>query len=96
MQTHEPRQRLRRLLPLDVRIVLARLEQTVVGAIGRVVEKDIEDEAFLDGLAHRVAMERLAVTAEDRKRLVLRRRGEGEEAQVCLATSLGHASGKVP
>ena len=52
----------------------------------------VEDEPFLDGLTHGVAVHGLAVAAEHGKGLVLRRGGEGEEAQVRLPAALGHAA----
>ena len=41
----------------------ARLDQPEIGFVGRVVLQHVEDEAFLDRLAHRVEVERLAVRA---------------------------------
>ena len=92
VQPHEARQRLRRLLALDVRVVLAGLEQLEVGRVGRVVLQHVEDERFLDRLPHGVAVRRLPIAAEDGEGLVLGRRGEGEEAQVRLPAALGHAA----
>ena len=92
VQPHEARQRLRGLLALDVGIVLAGLEQLEVGRVGRVVLQHVEDELLLDRLPHRVAVRGLPIAAEDRERLVLRRGGEGEEAQVRLPAALGHAA----
>ena len=92
VQLHEARQRLRGLLALDVRIVLAGLEQLEVGRVRRVVLQHVEDEPLLDRLPHRVAVRGLAVAAEHGERLVLRRGGEGEEAQIRLPAALGHAA----
>ena len=92
VQSHEARQRLRRLLALDVRVVVARLQQLEVGRVGRVVLQHVEDERFLDRLPHGVAVRRLPIAAEDGEGLVLGRRGEGEEAQVRLPAALGHAA----
>ena len=92
VELEKPGQRARRLLALDVGIVLASLQEAVVGGVARVVGENIEDELFLDRLAHGVAMCRLAVPAEDSQGLVLRRRREGEKAQVRLPPPLGHAA----
>ena len=92
MQLHEAGQRPRRLPALHVGIVLAGLEQPEVGLVGGVVLQHVEDEPFLDGLAHGVAVNRVAVATEHGKGLVLRRGGEGEEAQVRLPAALGHAA----
>ena len=92
MQLHEAGQRPRRLPALHVGIVLAGLEQPEVCLVGGVVPEHIEDEPFLDGLAHGVTVYRIAVAAEHNKGLVLRRGGEGEEAQVRLPAALGHAA----
>ena len=57
MQPHEARERLGRLLALDVLVLGTFLEQPVVACIGRVVLQHVEDEPFLDRLAHGVAVE---------------------------------------
>ena len=76
VQPHEARQRLRRLLALDVRVVFAGLEQFEVGRVGRVVLQHVEDEPFLDGLAHRVAVERA------------RRRARTRQSVLCLGVAV--------
>ena len=87
-------QLLLRPLGVELRVVLDRLHQLVVAVDRRVVLEHVEDEAFLDGLLHRVAVERpvldLAAVgirlAENLQRLVLRRGGEGEVARVRSAS----------
>ena len=91
VQPHETSQGAGGLLPLHVRIVRTRLEQPVVGGIRRVVIQHVEDEALLDRLAHGVPVGGLAAAPEDLQGLVLRGRGEGEEAQVRLPPAFGHA-----
>ena len=95
VQAHEAGERLGGLLLLDLGVVLDRLDEAVVGLVGRVVGEHVEDEALLDGLAHGVEVEGdgLAVgagPAEDLERLVLGRGGEGEEAEVLLLAAGGH------
>jgi hypothetical protein len=92
VQAHEAGQRLGRLLALDVGVVLGLLDQLVVGLVGDVILQHVLDEAFLNRLAHGVAVEGLAIAAEDRQRLVFGRRGEGEKAHVRLLASLGHGA----
>ena len=92
VQLHEARQRLGGLLALDVRVVVAGFEQLEVGSVGRVVLQHVEDELFLDRLAHRVAVRRLPIAPKHGEGLVLRRGGEGEETQVRLPAALGHAA----
>ena len=95
VQAHEAGQGLGGLLLVDLGVVLDGLDQPEVGLVGRVVLQHVEDEALLDGLAHAVEVEglRLAVgvrAPEDLQRLVLRRGGEGEEAEVGLLAAFGH------
>ena len=80
-----------RPLGVELRVVLDLLDQLVVAVHRRVVLEHVEDEALLDRLLHRVAVEgpvlHLAVglrlrLAEHLQRLVLRRGGEGEVAGV--------------
>ena len=52
----------------------------------------VEDELLLDRLPHGVAVHRPPIAAEHGERLVLRRGGEGEEAQIRLPAPLGHAA----
>ena len=92
MQAHEARQRPGRLLALDIGIVLGFLDQLVVGLVADVALQHILYEPFLDGLPHGVAVEGLAITAEDRQGLVFGRGGEGEKAHVGLTTALGHGA----
>ena len=84
-------QLLLRPLGVELGVVLDRLDQPVIAVDRRVVPQHIQDEAFLDRLLHRVAVERQVAhrpvrlwvrSAEDFQRLVLRRRGEGEVAGV--------------
>ena len=58
VQRHEARELRGRLLLVDLRVVLDRLDQPVVRLVGRVVLEHVEDEALLDGLPHRVEVER--------------------------------------
>ena len=92
MQLEKARERPGGLLPLDLGIVLDGLEQLEIGAIRGVVLEHIEDEHFLDCPSHRVAVGRLAVPPEHRERLVLGRRGEREETEVCLPAAFGHVA----
>ena len=78
-------------LGVELRIALDRLDQPVVALDRRVVLEHVEDEALLDRLLHRVAVERPVLDravrlrlglAEDLERLVLGRGGEGEVAGV--------------
>ena len=96
VQPHETGQRPRGLLALDVGIVLAGFQQFEVGGVGRVVLQHVEDEAFLDGLPHRVLVERLAVPPEDRQRLVLGRGGEGERSSDSTAGRVWPCCERVP
>ena len=85
-------QLLLRLLRVELRVVLDRLDQLVVAVHRRVALEHVEDEALLDRLLHRVAVERPVLDlalgvrrtglAEHFQRLVLRRGGEGEVAGV--------------
>ena len=90
-----------RFAGIELRVVLALPDQPVVAVHRRVGLEHVEDEAFLDRLLHRVAMEgpmpdapfrvgrqRLA---EHLQRLVLRRRGEGEVAGVGQHPARRHA-----
>ena len=92
MQAHETGEGTRRLLALDVGIVLARLEQFEVGGVAGVVLEDVHDELFLNGLPHGVSVEGLPIPTEDRQSLVFGRGGEGEEADVRLFPAFGHAA----
>ena len=95
VQAHELGQRPRRLLLRQVRVILDRLHQPVIGRVGGVVLHHVEDETFLDGLPHGVEVKRLrqpvrALAPEQLQRLALRRGGEGEEAQVRLPPARLH------
>ncbi len=92
VELEEARQGLCRLLAFDIGIVLTGLQQFEIGRISRVVLQHVEDELLLDCLTHRVTMEWITVPPEDRKRLVLGRCRKGEEAQVRLPPTLGHAA----
>jgi len=68
---------------------LGGFEEPVIGTVDGVVLQHIEDETFLDGLAHTVFVKRLGLAvgvalAEDFDGLVLGRRREGEEAEIRL------------
>ena len=70
-----------------------------VGAVGGVVGQHVEDELLLDGLAHRVEVERAlravgSHNAEQLDRALLGGGREGEEAEVRLSASGGHDGGK--
>ena len=84
-------QLLLRPLGVELRIALDRLDQPVVALDRCVVLEHVQDEALLDRLLHRVAVERAVLhrpvrlrrrLAEDLQRLVLGRGGEGEVARV--------------
>ena len=71
------------------------LGQLVVVAVGGVVQKHVQDEAFLDGLPHGVDVERAdpavgQLLAEELERLGLRRGGEGEEGEVLVLAVVQH------
>ena len=91
VQSQEAREGVGCLLALDIWIVFAGFQEPVVSGIGRVVLQHIKNELLLDCLTHRVAVNGLALPAEDRERLVFGRRSEGEEAQIRLFASLRHA-----
>ena len=91
MQLHEAGQGAGGLLALHIRVVIARLDELVVAIVGNIVLQHIEDEAFLNGLTHGVAVAGLAIAPKDLERPVLRRGGEGEKAQVRLPPALRHA-----
>ena len=92
VKAHETGEREGSLFSFDVGVFFTGLQQLEIGRIGRVILEHIEDEAFVDRLAHRVAMDRQAIAPEDRERLVLGSGGESEEAQVGLSAALGHAA----
>ena len=83
-------QLLLRPLGVELGVVLDLLDELVVALHRRVAAQHIEDEALLDGLLHRVAVEGpvldlaalLEGLAEDLEGLVLGRRGEGKVAGV--------------
>ena len=61
----------------------------VIGLVGHAVLEHVQNEALLDGLAHRIEVERLrqpvrALGAEALQRHIARRGGEGEVADVGL------------
>ena len=47
-----------------LRIVLACFEQFEIGGVGRVILQHVQDEIFLDGLAHGVSVERLTIRGQ--------------------------------
>ena len=70
-------------------VVLSAVDQPECRPVGRVVLEHVEDEALLNGLLHRVQVERDLVdlvpglrSPEQLQRLALRGRGEGEEGDV--------------
>ncbi len=67
VQAHELGQRSRGLLLRQLGIVFGRLEQTVIGGVGRVVRQHVEDEAFLDRLPHAVDVEGFRNTVRARR-----------------------------
>jgi hypothetical protein len=67
VQPHEACQRVRGLLALDVRIVLAGLEQLIVRRVRRIIFEHIEDESLLDRLPHGVAVGRPSISVEERE-----------------------------
>ena len=76
-------------------IVLDLLEKPPVGFVGRVVPQDVEDESFLDRLAHGVKVERLelpvrALRPEKLQCFCLGRRREGEHREVREPAALLH------
>ena len=80
-----------RLAGVELRVVLDRLGELVVALHRRVVLQHVQDEAFLDGLLHGVAVEGVVLgravglrlrVAEDFQRLVLGGGGKGEVAGV--------------
>ena len=106
MQVHEAGQRDRGAAPVHLGVLADGFAEPVVALVGHVAGQHVEDEALLDGLAHRVQVEgpvrRLAVRAghvgvalaEQLERLALGGGGEGEERQVALAPSGGGARGQ--
>ena len=85
----------RRLLAVVPWVFLNLLEQIPVRFVCRVILQHVEDEAFLDGLPHRVEAERLELAvfpfeAKQFQRLGLGCGGEGEGADVVLSPSLLH------
>ena len=99
MQGHEPGQRAAGLGGLVGRVVEDRLLQVDVLVVGDVAGQHVLDEALLDGLAHRIQVERLvpAVSADITEQLqspTLGRRGEREERQVRLVAPRRHRLGE--
>ena len=96
-----PAQLLLRLLGVELRVVLDLLDQLVVAVHRRVGLEHVEDEALLDRLLHRVAVEGPVLDlalgvgrqrlAEHLQRLVLGRGGEGEVAGVGQHLARRHA-----
>jgi len=85
-----PAELLLRFLGVELRVVLHRLGEPVVALHRSVVLEHVQDEALLDRLLPRVAVERAVLdlltlrprVTKDLQRLVLGRRGEGEVARV--------------
>ncbi len=90
VQCHEAGDRPAGLGRLERRVLADRLLDVPERLVGRVVGQHVVDKALLDGLAHRVQVERLVpvdlrvAATEQLQRLALGRGGEGEEAQVGL------------
>ena len=94
-------QLLLRLLRVELRVVLGLLDQLVVAVHRRVGLEHVEDEALLDRLLHRVAVEGPVLDlalgigrqrlAKHLQRLVLGRGGEGEVAGVGQHLARRHA-----
>ena len=79
------------LLRVELGVILDRLREPVIALHRGVARQHVEDEAFLDGLLHGVAVERAVFhrpvrlrlrVPEDLQPLVLRGSGEGEVARV--------------
>ena len=92
VQLEEAGERLRRLPPWHLGIVLDLLNEAVVAFVGGVVPQYVHDEALLDRLPHAVLVERggagWARLVKEGLRLELRRGREGEEAKVGLLSPL--------
>ena len=98
---HIAAQLLLRPLGVELRVVLGLLDQLVVAVHRRVALEHVEDEALLDRLLHRVAVEGPVLDlalgvgrqrlAEHLQRLVLGRGGEGEVAGVGQHLARRHA-----
>ena len=78
-----------RAAPFQFGVVLDGFFELIIGLVGHAVLEHVQNEALLDGLAHRIEVERLrqpvrALGAEALQRHVARRGGEGEIADVGL------------
>lgn len=78
------------VLALDVRIVVADLDEVIIRLVGDGVFEHIEDELFLDGLSHCVTVKRgfarRAGFIKDLLGFVFRGGGKGEVAKVGLVS----------
>ncbi len=59
---------------------------------GCVAFQHVHDELFLDGLSHRVFVERFTIATKDFQSLVFGSCSESEQAEIGLAAPLGYAS----
>ena len=102
MQTHPARQLHARLFRVHFLVVTVRVGDLPGGAVGGVVLQHIEDETFLDGLAHGVQVERLGLVVGARRQcrigrateqlqgLGLGRGGKGVVADALVGRTGGH------
>jgi hypothetical protein len=95
VQLHEGLEQILGLLLVVARVGLDRLQQAPIRLVGGVAGQNVEDEAFLDGLAHAVEVERAelpvrALDAEQLQGLRLRRGREGERGEVRQPSPLLH------
>lgn len=83
VKCQRPGQGARRLFPLHMGIIVTHLDKAKIRLVGNVVPQHVQDELFLNGLPHRVEVERSlpggAGLVKDLQRFVFRRGGEGEE-----------------
>ena len=95
VQAHEPCEALAAFLLFTWGSSSYCFDQAVISLVGRVVLEDIQDEAFLDCLAHAVKVECFGLSIRPRlteyfDRLVLRSCRKGEEADIRLSPPLRH------
>ena len=94
MKGHEPGERAAGLAGFVCRIIEDRLFEVEILVVGEITGQHIHDEAFFDGLAHRVQVEGLVFAvfdlAEHLKGAAFGCGGEREEGQVGLRTPRCH------